>query len=250
MGKSHTHDSWVPESELYGTATMNVCNERLIVVRSTEDGSTEAFVKWTDVPYDRCTWEKVDDLYLKTHRIWLICSITLNAKPCKMMRLNMTHCRGRVTSKKVSFGSFIHNAQLDGRVRIVDSYLNIVEYHGSARARTMICQYEWNSSNPCSVSKKTPAYKFNVLTTYEMVIADSFYLRGVLWEVLVVDEGHHLKNASSVLFGLLNTCSFQHRVLLTGTPLQNNIGELYNLLNFLQPASFCSLSSFGRSLMI
>ncbi|KAL2524732.1 Protein CHROMATIN REMODELING 4 [Abeliophyllum distichum] len=123
--------------------------------------------------------------------------------------------------------------------------LNVVEYHGSARARTMIRQYEWHASDPCSSSKKTSAYKFNVLlTTYEMVISDSSYLRGVPWEVLVVDEGHRLKNARSKLFGLLNTCSFQHRVLLTGTPLQNNIGELFNLLNFLQPASFPSLSSF------
>ncbi|KAG5621844.1 hypothetical protein H5410_007062 [Solanum commersonii] len=77
-----------------------------------------------------------------------------------------------------------------------------------------------------------------------MVLVDSTYLRGIPWEVLVVDEGHRLKNSSSKLFSMLNTFSFQHRVLLTGTPLQNNIGEMYNLLNFLQPSSFPSLSSF------
>jgi chromodomain-helicase-DNA-binding protein 4/chromodomain-helicase-DNA-binding protein 5 len=77
-----------------------------------------------------------------------------------------------------------------------------------------------------------------------MVLVDATYLRSVSWEVLIVDEGHRLKNSSSKLFSLLNTISFQHRVLLTGTPLQNNIGEMYNLLNFLQPASFPSLASF------
>ncbi|KAM7270566.1 hypothetical protein ACFE04_029780 [Oxalis oulophora] len=121
-------------------------------------------------------------------------------------------------------------------------YLNIVEYHGSAKSRAMIRQYEWHATQN---NKKTASYKFNVLlTTYEMILADSCHLRGVPWELLIVDEGHRLKNSGSKLFGLLNTYSFQHRVLLTGTPLQNNIGEMYNLLNFLQPSSFPSLSSF------
>ncbi|XP_043699525.1 protein CHROMATIN REMODELING 4-like isoform X2 [Telopea speciosissima] len=123
--------------------------------------------------------------------------------------------------------------------------LNVVEYHGCAKARSIIRQYEWYAGHPNVLNKRTKSYKFNVLlTTYEMVLADSSHLRGVPWEVLVVDEGHRLKNSGSKLFSLLNTFSFQHRVLLTGTPLQNNIGEMYNLLNFLQPASFPSLSSF------
>lgn len=124
-------------------------------------------------------------------------------------------------------------------------HLNVVEYHGSAKSRSIIRQYEWHASNQDEIPKKTLPYKFNVLlTTYEMVLADTSHLRVVPWEVLVVDEGHRLKNSESKLFSLLNTCSFQHRVLLTGTPLQNNIGEMYNLLNFLQPVSFSSLSSF------
>ncbi|WOG89550.1 hypothetical protein DCAR_0208788 [Daucus carota subsp. sativus] len=123
--------------------------------------------------------------------------------------------------------------------------LNVVEYHGSAKARAMIREYEWHASNPRGSSKKTASYKFNVLlTTYEMVLCDSSHLRAVPWEVLVVDEGHRLKNSSSKLFSMLNTFKFQHRVLLTGTPLQNNIGEMYNLLHFLQPDMFPSLSSF------
>ncbi|KAL6862175.1 hypothetical protein ACP4OV_016824 [Aristida adscensionis] len=124
-------------------------------------------------------------------------------------------------------------------------HLNVVEYHGSARARSIIRQYEWHAGDASQIGKTKRAHKFNVLlTTYEMVLVDAAYLRSVSWEVLIVDEGHRLKNSSSKLFSLLNSLSFQHRVLLTGTPLQNNIGEMYNLLNFLQPASFPSLSSF------
>eukprot|EP01018_Ginkgo_biloba_P031544 Gb_16961 [translate_table: standard] len=124
-------------------------------------------------------------------------------------------------------------------------HLNVVEYHGSAKARAAIRQYEWHATSSKGLCKKQMPYKFNVmLTTYEMVIADSSHLRGVPWEVLVVDEGHRLKNAGSKLFTLLNTFTFEHRVLLTGTPLQNNLGEMYNLLNFLQPDSFPSLTAF------
>ena len=67
------------------------------------------------------------------------------------------------------------------------------------------------------------------------------------WEVLIVDEGHRLKNNESKLFLLLNTFSFSFRVLLTGTPLQNNVGEMYNLLNFLEPDKFPSLAAFEES---
>ncbi|KAK9074947.1 hypothetical protein SSX86_003266 [Deinandra increscens subsp. villosa] len=122
--------------------------------------------------------------------------------------------------------------------------LNVVEYHGCSRARALMREYEWHATDPLT-SKKTSSYKFNVLlTTYEMILADSAHLSKVPWEVLIVDEGHRLKNSGSKLFSMLNTFSFQHRVLLTGTPLQNNFGEMYNLLNFLQPASFPSLKSF------
>lgn len=126
-----------------------------------------------------------------------------------------------------------------------DPNLNIVEYDGCAKARTIIRQHEWHANNTSGLNKKTASYEFNVLlTSYEIILADSSYLRAVPWEVLVVDEGHRLKNSGSKLFNLLNSFSFQHRLLLTGTPLQNNIGEMFNLLNFLQPTSFPSLPSF------
>ncbi|KAJ4771427.1 Chromodomain-helicase-DNA-binding protein 5 [Rhynchospora pubera] len=126
-------------------------------------------------------------------------------------------------------------------------HLDVVEYRGGADARAIIRQYEWHAvgSGIPDLPKATKAYKFNVLlTTYEMVLADTSHLRNVPWEVLIVDEGHRLKNSESKLFRVLNTFSFHHRVLLTGTPLQNNIGEMYNLLHFLQPASFPSLAAF------
>eukprot|EP00850_Spirogloea_muscicola_P009873 SM000056S17991 [mRNA] locus=s56:546261:559125:- [translate_table: standard] len=122
--------------------------------------------------------------------------------------------------------------------------LNVVEYYGPAQARSIIRQYEFHSLSP-KVGKRPKAYKFDImLTTYEMILHDTGVLRPIPWEILIVDEGHRLKNAESKLFTNLNTFSFAHRVLLTGTPLQNNVGELHNLLNFLQPDKFSSLASF------
>ena len=68
----------------------------------------------------------------------------------------------------------------------------------------------------------------------------------VQWEVLVVDEGHRLKNAASRLAEALRGYSFQHRVLLTGTPIQNSLAELWALLNFVLPAVFDCADSFDE----
>jgi SNF2-related domain len=64
------------------------------------------------------------------------------------------------------------------------------------------------------------------------------------WEVVIVDEGHRLKNDQSRLAGALAALSTRARFLLTGTPLQNRLGELWALLNFLLPSVFSSAASF------
>lgn len=77
------------------------------------------------------------------------------------------------------------------RVSSLAPHLNVVEYHGGAKARAIIRQYEWHAtgSGPVRSSKSTKAYKFSVLlTTYEVVLADASYLRNVPWEVLIVVE--------------------------------------------------------------
>ena len=56
--------------------------------------------------------------------------------------------------------------------------------------------------------------------------------------MLVVDEAHRLKNNQSKFFRILSSYSIGHKLLLTGTPLQNNLEELFHLLNFLSPENF------------
>ncbi|BDA44270.1 probable ATP-dependent DNA helicase CHR12 [Coccomyxa sp. Obi] len=92
-----------------------------------------------------------------------------------------------------------------------------------------------------------PAPAFNVLVThYDLIIRDKNALKKVQWEMLVVDEGHRLKNAESKLAEILRTYTFKHRVLLTGTPIQNSLAELWALLNFVLPQVFNSSETFDE----
>jgi SNF2 family DNA or RNA helicase len=98
-----------------------------------------------------------------------------------------------------------------------------------------------------------------LIIQYEMVMSapDLRMLKTIKWTYMVVDEGHRLKNKDSKLFVVLTKEYSTHRkLILTGTPLQNNIGELWNLLNFLLPtvclhhhAVVCSLFSLCRLLL-
>lgn len=88
--------------------------------------------------------------------------------------------------------------------------------------------------------------RFNVLlTTYEYVIKDRPFLSKLRWLYLIVDEGHRMKNSHSKLTTVLTQYyQTRFRLILTGTPLQNNLPELWALLNFLLPHVFNSCKSF------
>ncbi|CAF1935496.1 unnamed protein product [Rotaria magnacalcarata] len=90
--------------------------------------------------------------------------------------------------------------------------------------------------------------KFNVLlTTYEYIIKDKALLAKIRWRYMIIDEGHRMKNHHCKLTQILNTHYIApHRLLLTGTPLQNKLPELWALLNFLLPSIFKSCTTFEQ----
>lgn len=68
----------------------------------------------------------------------------------------------------------------------------------------------------------------------------------IRWKACVVDEAHRLKNNTSKLSVFMRQCNIEHHILLTGTPIQNNMRELFNLLNFVDPNAFRSFDDFSE----
>lgn len=131
----------------------------------------------------------------------------------------------------------------------------VVTYVGDKDSRAVIREHEISfeegavrGGSKASRLKKDVAVKFHVLlTSYELCCIDQATLGSVDWAVLVVDEAHRLKNNQSKFFRILREYRLQYKLLLTGTPLQNNLEELFHLLNFLSPDSFSNLQEFQNS---
>ena len=124
-------------------------------------------------------------------------------------------------------------------------------YHDRQRIwRDVMREYEWYYVD----RPHTPEYlKFDVLvTTYDTLIGDFDIMGQIPWRVAVVDEAHRLRNIKGKLLECMKDISaqgtleygFQSRILMTGTPLQNNTQELWTLLNFIEPYKFPSLEDF------
>ncbi|XP_068456594.1 chromodomain-helicase-DNA-binding protein 8 isoform X1 [Clinocottus analis] len=122
--------------------------------------------------------------------------------------------------------------------------MNAIVYHGSLASRQMIQQYEMYFKD--DKEHLIPgAYKFDALiTTFEMVLSDCPELREISWRCVIIDEAHRLKNRNCKLLDSLKMLDVEHKVLLTGTPLQNTVEELFSLLHFLEPAQFPSETEF------
>ncbi|KAJ2905951.1 hypothetical protein MKZ38_003739 [Zalerion maritima] len=86
-----------------------------------------------------------------------------------------------------------------------------------------------------------------LLTTYEFIIKDRPILSKIKWFHMIIDEGHRMKNTQSKLSATIqNYYSTRFRLILTGTPLQNNLGELWAMLNFVLPNIFKSVKTFDE----
>ncbi|KAH3667893.1 hypothetical protein WICMUC_005171 [Wickerhamomyces mucosus] len=118
---------------------------------------------------------------------------------------------------------------------------------------------KWAPSLKTIIYKGTPTQRkelsydvrsgnFNVLlTTFEYIIKDRPILSKLHWVHMIIDEGHRMKNAQSKLSSTLTQYYHtKNRLILTGTPLQNNLPELWALLNFVLPKVFNSVKTFDE----
>ena len=102
--------------------------------------------------------------------------------------------------------------------------LRIVPFHGPQTERERIKR------------EFLTAGKFDVMcTTYEMLVADIHTCQRFRWGYIVLDEAHRVKNEKSLMGQAVRRLRSSHRLMITGTPLQNNMHELWSLLNFLYP---------------
>jgi chromodomain-helicase-DNA-binding protein 7 len=119
-----------------------------------------------------------------------------------------------------------------------------VIYHGSPAAKELITEFEISVKNDAGTVINGHV-KFDVLiTNYETVMSDFTLFHDIDWRYLVLDEGHRMKNHAGKCYQLMQQLTFEHCTLLTGTPVQNNVEELWSLLHFLHPDKFVDLPAF------
>ncbi|PHH74382.1 hypothetical protein CDD82_4956 [Ophiocordyceps australis] len=117
----------------------------------------------------------------------------------------------------------------------------VVMYHGNQQQRDDI----YKTRMARHMQSGRPTAKFPVVcTSYEMVLRDRHNLSKIEWEFIIIDEGHRMKNAEAKLFEELRQFHSATRLLITGTPLQNNLKELWSLLHFLLPNIFSDWAAF------
>jgi len=115
----------------------------------------------------------------------------------------------------------------------------VIRYHGPASEREALMKGPLNPK-----MKRNMNFPF-IVTSYEVAIRDQSKLEKLSeFTYLIVDEGHRLKNHRCTLLSSLKKLKAANRLLLTGTPIQNTLNELWSLLNFVNPQIFDDLSVF------
>ncbi|GIL57047.1 hypothetical protein Vafri_12312 [Volvox africanus] len=112
----------------------------------------------------------------------------------------------------------------------------VLVYHGAPEQRAAMRLEHMGEGN----GKQMPV----IITSYDVAMMDRRHLERHTWKLLVVDEGHRLKNYNCKLLKELRSLKTGSRLLLTGTPLQNNLRELWSLLSFCMPQVFNDVDKF------
>ncbi|XP_071337586.1 lymphoid-specific helicase isoform X2 [Trachinotus anak] len=115
--------------------------------------------------------------------------------------------------------------------------VSVLLYHGPQAERAKLLKQIRRPQGPLSMCPV-------VITSFEISMIDRKFLQRFQWKYLIVDEGHRIKNLNCRLVRELKMLPTDNKLLLTGTPLQNNLAELWSLLNFLLPEVFDDLKSF------
>ncbi|KAJ7446520.1 SNF2 family N-terminal domain-containing protein [Mycena galericulata] len=140
----------------------------------------------------------------------------------------------------VAPASTLHNWQQE-ITRFVPG-LKALPYWGNVKDRATLRKF-W-SKKEITYNKDAP---FHILiTSYQLVTQDQQYFQRVNWQYMILDEAQNIKNSSSVRWKTLLGFHCRNRLLLTGTPIQNSMQELWALLHFIMPSLFDSHDEFNE----
>lgn len=119
--------------------------------------------------------------------------------------------------------------------------LKVLPYWGNAKDRKILRKF-WDRKH-VTYTKDSP---FHVLvTSYQLVVQDAQYFQKIRWQYMILDEAQAIKSSQSTRWKNLLGFHSRNRLLLTGTPIQNNMQELWALLHFIMPSLFDSHDEFS-----
>jgi len=137
----------------------------------------------------------------------------------------------------VTPASTLHNWQQEIAKFVPD--FKCVPYWGSPQERKVLRGF-WTQEN---LHTKKASFHI-VVTSYQIVITDYKYFNRHAWQHMVLDEAQAIKSANSQRWKMLLEFKCRGRLLLSGTPIQNTMAELWSLLHFVMPALFDSHDEF------
>lgn len=139
----------------------------------------------------------------------------------------------------ISPASTLHNWQQEFQRFVPD--FKVVPYWGSPAQRKILRQF-WDQKD---LHKKEASFHV-VITSYQLIVSDYKYFNRIKWHAMILDEAQAIKSTSSVRWKLLLQFNCRNRLLLSGTPIQNSMGELWALLHFIMPTLFDSHEEFNE----
>ncbi|KAK9345819.1 SNF2 family N-terminal domain-containing protein [Lipomyces starkeyi] len=136
--------------------------------------------------------------------------------------------------------STLHNWQQEITKFVPD--FKALPYWGNAKDRKVLRKF-WDRKQ-LTYTKDAP---FHVLiTSYQLIVADAQYFQRIKWQYMILDEAQAIKSSSSTRWKSLLGFQCRNRLLLTGTPIQNSMQELWALLHFIMPTLFDSHDEFSE----
>eukprot|EP00795_Rhopilema_esculentum_P002515 gene2515-710_t len=142
----------------------------------------------------------------------------------------------------VAPASTLHNWQQEVS-RFVPEF-KVLPYWGNPSDRKSLRKF-WNQ-NQTFINTKENAPFHVLITSYQLVVQDVRYFQRIRWQYLVLDEAQAIKSSSSVRWKILLGFNCRNRLLLTGTPIQNTMAELWALLHFIMPTLFDDHEEFNE----